>query len=275
MIMGGTSRARLPFPELDAVLHPSHHPAIRRLADDRRPRPLVAAHRGDSCRHAENTIGAFSAATSLGVALQEFDVRQLRDGELVCVHDATFDRTTDAAQVFGPGRLVRDCGLEDVRLLTCAGGERVPTLTEALDVMLPKTLPLIEHKAGEAQTYVDVILGAGLEDQVILQSFDWRFLEEARRLEPRLALGALGPNRCHPHPDDDALELLASFGAALVHWDATVLRRQDVERAHTAGLLVCTYTTDDELGWLGGRAMGVDVMCSNDPARMTAVIQGG
>jgi glycerophosphoryl diester phosphodiesterase len=169
---------------------------------------------------------------------------------------------------------VRDCDLREARLLDCGGGERVPTLQEALAVMLPTTLPLIEHKAGDAPTYVAALSADAALEHVILQSFDWRFLEEVRRLEPRIALGALGPNPYYPHPDDDALALLASFGAGLVHWGAAALRRQDVERAHAAGLLVCSYTTDDELGWLGGRAMGIDVMCSNDPARMTAVIQG-
>jgi glycerophosphoryl diester phosphodiesterase len=256
----------------DAVTDASSHPAFRRLHEDPRPRPLVAAHRGESCRHPENTLASFRSATSLGVAVQEFDVRELRDGQLVCVHDASFDRTTDAARTFGPGRLVADCTLADVRRLDAGGGEIVPTLAEALAAMLPQTVPLIEHKAGRAASYVAALDALGVADQVILQSFDWRFLQEVRRLAPRLALGALGPNPFYAHPDDEVLALLAGFEAGLVHWRATDLRRTDVERAHAAGLLVCSYTTDDELGWRGGRALGIDAMCTNDPAAMQRVV---
>ena len=58
------------------------------------------------------------------------------------------------------------------------------------------------------------------------------------------------------------------LGAGLLHWRAADLGARDVAGAHAAGLLVCTYTTDDELGWRGGRALGFDAMCTNDPAAM-------
>ncbi len=86
---------------------PAFHPvfdAVRRLAQDA---PLVVAHRGNSSRLAENTLPAFRSAVELGVPMQEFDVRCSRDGELVCIHDSTCDRTSNAAQVIGPGALVR------------------------------------------------------------------------------------------------------------------------------------------------------------------------
>ena len=43
-----------------------------------------------------------ASALRLGVMMQEFDVRQTRDGMLACLHDATLDRTTDAARRLGP-----------------------------------------------------------------------------------------------------------------------------------------------------------------------------
>ena len=85
----------------------------------------------------ENTLPAFEAAAALDVAVQEFDVRQLRCGALVCVHDEDFDRTSDAAAVLGAGKPVRACTLDEVRRLDCGDGARVPTLEEALAVMLP------------------------------------------------------------------------------------------------------------------------------------------
>jgi len=257
---------------LDAVPDASSHPAIRRLHDDPRPRPLVASHRGESCRHPENTLAAFASAARLGVAVQEFDVRELRDGALVCVHDATFDRTTDAAEQFGPERDVATFTLAEAQQLDCGGGERVPTLAEALRVMLPASVPLIEHKAGRAERYVEAIVDGGLVEQVILQAFDWRFLQQVHQLEPAIAIGALGPNPHFAHPDEQVLTLLAGFEARLVHWRADDWRAADVERVHAAGMLALSYTTDDEAGWQRGRALGLDAMCSNDPAAMARAV---
>ena len=241
---------------------------MRQLIDDRRPRPLVAAHRGDSCNHPENTLAAFRSAAAIGAAIQEFDVRGLRDGALVCVHDETFDRTTDAPRRFGPDRPVADYLLAEARSLDAGDGQSVATLTEALAVILPATVPLIEHKAGRAESYVRLLRDGRWIDRVVLQSFDWRFLEEVRQLAADVALGMLGPVPGLPTPDDTVIARAAELDVDLVHWHATDLGAAEVRRLHAAGLFVCTYTTDDEAGWFTGRSAGIDAMCTNAPRRM-------
>lgn len=243
--------------------------SLRRLGG---PRPLVAAHRGDSVHHPENTLAAFRAAAALDVPIQEFDVRQLRCGALVCVHDETFDRTTDAARAFGPGALVAQLTLEECRRLDAGGGQRVPTLRDALDVMLPHSVALIEHKAGDAARFVAEVEATGHADRCVLQSFDWRFLQEVHRIAPHVALGALGPNPVFAAPDGEAVRVAQACGAGMVHWRANALTEACVAQLHAAGVFVCSYTTDDELGWRGGAAIGIDAMCTNDPAAMQAVM---
>lgn len=222
----------------------------------------------------ENTLPAFEAAAALGVAVQEFDVRQLRCGALVCVHDEDFDRTSDAAAVLGAGKPVRACTLDEVRRLDCGDGARVPTLEEALAVMLPGSVPLIEHKGGDADRYVEELQRLGVSDRVVLQSFDWRFLQRVAALAPQLALGALGPNPIYAEPDDEVLALLRGFGAEVLHWRADALTRRHVELAHAAGLLAFSYTTDEPEGWRRGRELGLDAMCTNDPAAMQGYVSG-
>src|SRR3954452_14011142 len=58
------------------------------------PRPLVVGHRGLMHAAPECTLPGFRACLALGVGF-EFDVRRTMDGELVCLHDPTLDRTTD------------------------------------------------------------------------------------------------------------------------------------------------------------------------------------
>ena len=76
----------------------------------------VAAHRGWSTLYPENTLLAFKKSIEIGVDQIETDVRITRDGELVCIHDATVDRTTN-----GTG-LVRELTLTQLKLLD-AGAE--------------------------------------------------------------------------------------------------------------------------------------------------------
>ena len=59
-------------------------------------RPQVVAHRGSSHVNAEHTLGAYVAALDEGAEGLECDVRMTADGHLVCVHDRSIDRVTDA-----------------------------------------------------------------------------------------------------------------------------------------------------------------------------------
>lgn len=259
----------------------SPHPlfdTMRTLALDG---PLVVAHRGNSSRFAENTLPAFRSAAELGVPMQEFDVRATRDGELVCIHDATCDRTSDAAQVLGPGAMVAEATLEELRRLDVGswhddtGPARLPTLAEVLAVVLPGAIPLIEHKAGRAAAYVDQLRRLGALNACIVQSFDWAFVEQCKRLAPALAVAVLGPTESARHPDDGVLARAIGLGAGMVHWHDRALCGADVARIHVAGLLLCTYTTDDEPGLRGGAAMGFDAMCTNVPSFMQALRSSG
>ena len=58
---------------------------------------LAIAHRGGAGLWPENTLFAFQNAVRIGVDALEFDVHATSDGELVVIHDATVDRTTDGA----------------------------------------------------------------------------------------------------------------------------------------------------------------------------------
>lgn len=95
------------------------------------PRPVtIVAHRGLADGWPENTLAAFRQSIDRGVTVIELDVRVTRDRQLVILHDATLDRTTDCS-----GSL---SGFTLDRLKACdAGwpthqGERVPTLAEAI-----------------------------------------------------------------------------------------------------------------------------------------------
>ena len=96
----------------------------------------VAAHRGFRSEYPENTLIAFKAALELGVDQLETDVRVTKDGELILIHDATLDRTTN-----GTGRVI-DHTFEEIRALDAGShkdekfkGEQVPTLLEFMELV--------------------------------------------------------------------------------------------------------------------------------------------
>ena len=66
---------------------------LRRIAD--LSVPVWIAHRGMANVYPENTLEAYRGAVALGVDVVEPDCWLTRDGGLVCLHDATVDRTTD------------------------------------------------------------------------------------------------------------------------------------------------------------------------------------
>jgi glycerophosphoryl diester phosphodiesterase len=92
--------------------------------DDSHTRPLVIGHRGASIHAPENTMAAFRLAHSQGADGIEFDIKRCKTGEVVIMHDATVDRTTN-----GKGG-VHTLALAELRVLDAGHGEPVPTLDE-------------------------------------------------------------------------------------------------------------------------------------------------
>ena len=96
----------------------------------------VAAHRGWCGKYPENTMPAFEAAVAVGVDQIETDVRITKDGELVLIHDARVDRTTD-----GTG-FVKDQTFAELQKLDAGihmgeqfRGTRIPKLTDLMDLV--------------------------------------------------------------------------------------------------------------------------------------------
>jgi len=83
-------------------------------------RPVIFAHRGSSGTYAEHTRAAFLQALADGADGVECDVHLSRDGELVCIHDSTVDRTTD-----GTGR-VAELTLAELRRLDVSSWKGAP-----------------------------------------------------------------------------------------------------------------------------------------------------
>ncbi len=92
--------------------------------DSSHTQPLVIGHRGASQHAPENTLAAFRLAHTQGADGIEFDIKRCKTGEVVIMHDATVNRTTN-----GVGS-VETLSLAELHALDAGHSEPVPTLDE-------------------------------------------------------------------------------------------------------------------------------------------------
>ncbi len=149
----------------------------------------ITGHRGGRALWPENSLEGFGHVASLGVDAVEFDVHLTDHGELLVVHDARLERTTDGT---GPVRALRP--LDRLRLRLQAGDEPIPTLGQVLDVFAGAAGPDLHVELKNDETgrpysgLIDAVLleidGRGLRHRCHLASFDVTVLESCRRLAP-------------------------------------------------------------------------------------------
>jgi glycerophosphoryl diester phosphodiesterase len=153
---------------------------------------FITGHRGARNLWAENSLTGFRNVLSLGVDAVEFDVHLTDAGELLVIHDATLDRTTDG---HGPVRALSPDARRNVMLIGI--DETIPTLAEVLEVLAAaKDLALhIEIKIDEtgtpypgiAEKVAAEIARFGVGSRSYLTSFDISVLQDCRRHAPDIA----------------------------------------------------------------------------------------
>ena len=150
----------------------------------------LQAHRGLSNQFPENTALAFREAGKVPYFFgMETDVQMTSDGVLVCMHDRSLDRTTDAT-----GK-VSDYTWKELRKFWIDGGTgwndkythklRIPTFKEYLKICKKANLvPYVELKQlsleGVRKT-IEVLHKMGFEGKYVLTSFKWDYLKEAAK----------------------------------------------------------------------------------------------
>ncbi len=243
-------------------------------------RPRVIAHRGWSGVAPENTPAAFRRALELDIDMIELDVLVSRDGELVVIHDATVDRTTD-----GTGA-VADLSLAELRALDAGSwfapeyaAERVPLLREVFDLVGTTVAINVEIKeeavcdevaGGITERVIDAVHAAGAGDRVVLSSFDMRALRQAREIDPGLARAALWDSTAALPADP--LTLVDDVGASVLHADWAGATEEVVEACRARGVPVAVYTVDDIDDMRAAVARGVDGVFTNWPDRLLQVL---
>lgn len=238
-----------------------------REAYDRAAPPLLIGHRGLRTVATENSLEAIEAARRQGAAGVEIDVRPAADGTLVVMHDPTLERTA------GDPRPVASLDGSALSRLRLQGGERIPSLTEALalcrdldlwlNVELKRDVPsrLATSRAAAAQI-------GGTAAPVIVSSFDPLMLAAFAYLAPDVPI-ALLVEPAHRH--------LAALAPVLrtraIHPCRTLVSADQIGRYRRAGLRVMTWTVNDPTEAAFLLSLGIDGIITDDPARLAPLFR--
>jgi glycerophosphoryl diester phosphodiesterase len=208
----------------------------------------LQGHRGARAVRPENTLAAFRYSLSRpDVSTLELDTGVTEDGHLIVLHDRAVNGShcidTAPATPGDPefpyvGKLIHELTLAQLKTLDCGSktlpefprqqpvpGERIPTLDEVFaavrasgrtDMRLnieTKISPLVDDTAPYpvfTAKLVRAIEQAGFTGRATIQSFDWRTIRLAHRLNPRIRTVALvwqyGPAECASLADECSLQ---------------------------------------------------------------------
>jgi glycerophosphoryl diester phosphodiesterase len=240
-----------------------------------RDRVLVIGHRGAEALAPENTWAGLSRGYDAGADLLEVDVQLTSDGEAIVFHDFTLQPK------LGDPRWVRDLAWDELRGFDVGrwfgpsfSGERIPRFAEVLDWARGRVALWLDLKHGfdyadagrlEA-TVVDLIEAAGMEDQVLISSWDQVALARIRARKPEIPL-AVNLRQRVPDP----VGQVTPTGARWVTLFWPQADRWAVDRLQRAGLIVnlANLFTGD---YSEAQRLGVDAVTAGDPAAARAAL---
>ena len=291
----------------------------------------VQGHRGARGLAPENTIAAFKRALEIGVTTIETDVGVTRDGIVVIAHDRRLNpaltRGADGKWLAAQGPSIRslsfaELGTYDVGRLdpssayaktwtqqVAADGERIPTLDALIDLIKRSGQPVrinVETKlsplapdetddpARFARAVVDTLRKADFVERATLQSFDWRTLVEAKRIEPKLRTACLTteggsgdtvkPGESGVSPWHAGLSLAKHAGSlpAIIKaaqcdiWSPFFrnLTPERLREAKAQGLAVLPWTVNETADMEALIDAGVDGIITDYPDRLREVLRG-
>jgi glycerophosphoryl diester phosphodiesterase len=238
---------------------------------------LVIAHRGASAYAPEHTRAAYEMAIAQKADYVEQDLAVTSDGQLICLHDDSLERTTNVEEVF-PNRfttdargvqrwMVADFTLDEIKRLDAGSwfdakfaGERVLTWQEAVAVVGGRAglYPELKSPAMYKNRRIDMVAlfvaavrahtldapSASARPPLVVQSFDVdaiRALHAALPGVPRVLL--LDPLGAARWTSDEGLRDLKTFATGIGPHKAILAARPGiVAAAHKNGLTVTPWT---------------------------------
>jgi glycerophosphoryl diester phosphodiesterase len=220
---------------------------------------IITGHRGSLGSEPENTLRSFRQAVADGCDEIELDLRVTSDGELIVLHDATVDRTTNGT---GP---VAELTFDALRKLDAGLGELVPTWEETVETVGVRLQA--EVKAAEAVPLLVESLQADpeLAARTMVTSSSAEILLAVRRAMPSATTGLIFGRT------PDVADVLALTRAAEAGWalcGIAGLTVEGVAELHREGLDITAWPVPDAEVFARAVELGVDGITTDYPERL-------
>ena len=234
----------------------------------------VGGHRGASAVAPENTWAAFEGAVHEGAAYTETDIRRTADGQLVILHDATVDRTTNGR---GPVSAMTLASLGELDAGAWFGdgfrGERIPEFRAFLRWIEahPGFGAALEVKAsGVGAEVAEAAWASPARDRLAIYAFDPEEIRAAKAVRPELPCVLLLRLTDDPNRTLAEIEACGADGADVPwQWHPSELHAGMRER----GLLVGGGSASGDEAADVLVATGVDMIDTDGPGAMLAAVK--
>ncbi|WP_336943397.1 glycerophosphodiester phosphodiesterase [Acinetobacter modestus] len=231
----------------------------------------IIGHRGARGEAPENTLGGFRYLHNLGVRAVEFDVRQLKDDQLVVIHDDDFVRTT------GKSHHVESCNLSeaqqfDHRYQWQAWGfeEYTPSLPHVMDCLTDFEHIEVEIKAVTDETAAERLILqlhqdlVGFEQTATITSFDVKILAALQQHQSHFKRGLLVEIPIGEY----AIELAEQYECQQIGWKDQLATDQIIQFTQQAELAVSVWTVNDVERAKHLQQLGIQGLITDVPSTM-------
>lgn len=227
------------------------------------------AHRGLYSSVPENTIVSFEQACLNGFWGIETDIYNTLDGELVCIHDKTVDRTTDGTGTVNDMTFkeIQACTIDTGNGISDYPGLKIPKFEDYIAICKQYgAIPVIEVKGiknNDIKYYkkmLSIIREYGMEDNCMcIGSLECMTI--VRSLTRRIHVQVIVYQG--DDPTDDLLLQIAALENSGADFHNTHISSNMIKKCHELGLLVNCWTINDSYIIENFRNLGVDFITSN------------
>lgn len=234
----------------------------------------LIGHRGVKDLAPENTIAGFKLAKKLGLNWIELDTRLTKDGVWVVMHDETLERTTNGAG------LVIDTSYKQLKNLRLANGEKIPTLSEVLqlasdiEIMLnievkiePDNTHSAEYFARKFVEFIQPYIN-NFTSRHLISCFNLDFLIELRKQIKEIPIGYL----VEEINTDTVKAILDNNFTSINAWkDKTTKSAIDLAKKYHIPVFIFTVNNKDEFEKL--IEFGVNGIFTDRPDLLNLAVQ--
>src|SRR5690606_30451453 len=231
----------------------------------------IIGHRGARGEAPENTLAGFQYIHDLGIRAVEFDVRQLKDDELVIMHDDNFLRTT------GIDKNIYQCSSSELQSYNQASiwldwknFEVTPTLQQSLNIMQNFEHIEVEVKAVATMAEAEKLILElqkqlhGFEQTAVITSFDVKIHQALRQQYSTFKHGLLIEQDIKERAIEQALEL----GCCQIGWMNPLATDEIIQATQHAHLNISVWTVNGLERARHLQGLGVDGLITDFPKMM-------